>query len=117
MDTNISTRYNVGVLKLNKEHRYNTLTTNHIKNIRRGIESLNLDDAIRLIYMTTEKGEHFCNGTDFRSILHYKKENNYDKITEYLTDLYSLQTQVAKLNKPLIVAAPGHAFNSGATLL
>jgi enoyl-CoA hydratase/carnithine racemase len=67
--------------------------------------------------MTTEKGEHFCNGTDFRSILHHKKEKNYDKITGYLTDLYALQTQVAKLNKPLIVAAPGHAYNSGATLL
>ena len=50
-------------------------------------------------------------------MLAMKKEGSYKRLGEYLEQLYQLQTQVAKTNKPIIAAAPGHAFNSGATLL
>ena len=39
------------------------------------------------------------------------------KIKDYLQDIYGLQSHVAGLNKPLMTIAPGHSFNSGATLL
>ncbi len=117
MDTNLSINFNVGILKMNREHRYNTLTSHYIKSLSRGIESLNRDDNVKLIYMSPQNGEHFSNGTDFRTIMHLKKEGEYQRIAEYLNEIYALQIQVAKTNKPIISVAPGHSFNSGASLL
>ena len=71
----------------------------------------------KAIFMTTEHGRHWCNGTDFRTMLAMKKEGSYQRLADYLEQIYQLQTQVAKTNKPIVAAAPGHAFNSGATLL
>ena len=107
----------MGFLRLNREHRHNMLTPNYIKNIRRSLETLNLDQIVKVIYMTGGKGEQFSNGTDFRTLLHYKKEGSDAKIAAYLEELYGLQVQASKLNKPLITVAPGHSFNSGAALL
>jgi len=109
--------HHVGYLRLNREHRNNQLTPNFVKNIRRSLQTLNMDDVVKVIYMTGGKGEHFSNGTDFRTILHHKKEGQDPKIASYLEDLYGLQIEASKLNKPLIGVAPGQAFNSGATLL
>jgi len=47
----------MGYLRLNREHRYNTLTPNYIKNIKRGLETMYNDDNIKFIYLTTQKGE------------------------------------------------------------
>ena len=90
MDTNLAIKGNLGILRMNREHRYNMLTPNYIKNLRRAIDTLDQDDTVKLIYMLPEKGEHFCNGTDFRTILHYKKENKLDKVTNYLNELNNL---------------------------
>ena len=46
-----------------------------------------------------------------------EKEGNYDAIVEYMQQIVNLQTYFAKLNKPLVVVAPGVALNSGAALL
>ena len=48
---------NLGILKLNREHRYNTLTPNFVQNVHRGIESLNRDTDISTIFMSTHKGQ------------------------------------------------------------
>ncbi len=117
MDTNASIRHHVGFLRLNREHRHNTLTTNYIKNIRRSLDTLNFEEVVKIIYMTGGKGEHFSNGTDFRTLLHHKTNQAPEKIASYLEELYGLQIQTAKLNKPLIGVAPGHSFNSGAAFL
>lgn len=76
---------------MNREHRHNALTPNYLKNIKRSLETLNVDEIVKVIYMTGGKGEHFSNGTDFRTLLHYKKDgNNEAKIASYLEDLYGL---------------------------
>ena len=59
---------NVGILRLNKEHRYNVLSPTFAKQISRGVRSLNMDHSVRLIYLTTANGEHFSMGTDFRTL-------------------------------------------------
>lgn len=69
------------------------------------------------IYLGTEKGQHWCNGTDFRTLAHMKKEDNYARIQEYMEKLYQMQTNIASMNKPIIAVAPGHAMNSGAAFL
>mgnify|MGYP002630263239 CR=1 FL=1 len=64
----------VGVVRLNREHRYNSLTPHFLKSVKRGVESFALDHSVKLIYLTPPKGIHFSNGTDFRTLLHYKAE-------------------------------------------
>jgi enoyl-CoA hydratase/carnithine racemase len=108
---------NLGILRMNREHRFNQLTPNMIENISRGVETMNIDHIITTIYLGTENHKHFSGGTDFRTIAFMKKEDNYGRIKEYLQQVYQLQTQIAKLNKPLIAVAPGHCYNSGAALL
>lgn len=78
---------------------------------------MDIDHIVTTIYLASENSEHFSNGTDFRTIAHMKKEDNYARIQEYLTQLYQLQTKIASINKPLIAVANGHALNSGAALL
>jgi hypothetical protein len=55
-----------------------------IENISRGIETMNIDHIITTIYLSTESQQHFCGGTDFRTIAFMKKEDNYGRIKEYL---------------------------------
>jgi enoyl-CoA hydratase/carnithine racemase len=117
LDTQASIKHHVGFLRLNREHRHNSLTPNYIKNIGRSLDTLNEDEVVKIIYMTGGKGEHFSNGTDFRTLLHYKTNNAPAKVASYLEDLYGLQIKTSKINKPIIGVAPGHSFNSGAALL
>ena len=102
---------------MNREHRFNTLTPNMIANIVRGVDTMDNDHIATTIYLGSAEQEHFSNGTDFRTIAHMKKEDNFGRIQEYLQQLYKLQTKIASVNKPLIALATGHAMNSGAALL
>lgn len=117
MDHSLGILHHVGYMRLNREHRYNTLTSNYLKNIKRGLNSLDRDDIVKTIFMYPFKGEHFCNGTDFRTLLYHKKQGDMDAITKYLEDLYELQTLTSKINKPMVAVAPGHSYNSGAAWL
>ena len=102
---------------MNREHRYNTLTPQMIADIERGVDTMDNDHNCQAIYLGTDKVEHWSNGTDFRTIVHMKKEDDYGRIQAYIQQIYNLQTKIASINKPLIAVAPGHAMNSGASLL
>jgi len=117
LDIQGSLRGGVGVVRLNREHRNNILTPHFTKQVARGVESMSLDHSVKLIYLTTPEGQHFSNGTDFRTMLHYKAEGKDEKVAEYLADIFGLQATFAKINKPIMTVAPGHSFNSGAGLL
>mgnify|MGYP002396387885 CR=1 FL=1 len=65
-------RNSVGIVRMNKEHRFNTLTPNFVSQVARGVETMELDHTVALIYLTTVEGQHFSNGTDFRTVLHYQ---------------------------------------------
>jgi enoyl-CoA hydratase len=108
---------NLGIVRMNKEHRYNTLTSSFIDQVTRGISSMDIDHIVRMIYLGTAKHEHFSNGTDFRSIAYMKEKNDYESIRDYFQKLYRLQTDIAKTNKPIFAVASGHAKNSGACML
>jgi hypothetical protein len=41
---------------MNREHRYNMLTPSMIKDIHRGVESVNIDHEQDVIYMAPYKG-------------------------------------------------------------
>lgn len=116
-DVQASLKAGVGIVRLNREHRYNTLTPNFVKQVARGVESMYLDHSVAVIYLTTPNGEHFSNGTDFRTMLHFQTAGQDEKLANYIEDIYKLQTTFAKCNKPIMTVAPGHSFNSGAGLL
>jgi len=81
---------NLGVVKMNKEHRFNTLSEGMIADINRGLDTMNNDHIMHAIYLGTEKGQHFCNGTDFKTIAHMKKEDATGRIQKYMQELYYL---------------------------
>jgi enoyl-CoA hydratase/carnithine racemase len=93
------------------------LTPNYITQVKRGVESMYIDHSVELIYLTTAKAEHFSNGTDFRTIMHYKANNEKEKAAAYLGQVFDLQATFAKINKPLMTVAPGNSLNSGAGLV
>jgi len=47
---------NLGVVKMNKEHRFNILSEGMISDINRGLDTMNNDHAMHAIYLGTEKG-------------------------------------------------------------
>jgi enoyl-CoA hydratase len=106
-----------GILKMNKEHKYNTLSPGFIDEVYRGVESMNQDRQARVIYLSSRKHEQWSNGTDFKHMRHMSKEENFDQVAAYIEKIYQLQTRVASMNKPIVAVATGHAWNSGATML
>lgn len=42
------------------------------------------DRLTRAIYVTPASGKHWSNGTDFRTMIGMKKENNYERLADYL---------------------------------
>lgn len=107
----------LGVLKMNKEHRNNLLTPTLAEQVQRGISSFDIDTAIKFMFVSSEKGQHFSNGTDFRTLLHYVNSGELDKAADYLDQIFNLQVTMAKINKPVMSVAPGYSFNSGLGLL
>ena len=77
-----------GTVFLNKEHRYNTLSPSFCREVSRGVSSMYEDRLTRAMIMLPENGKHWSNGTDFRTILHMKKEGSYERLAEYLQQIY-----------------------------
>lgn len=107
----------VGVVRMNREFRKNLLTPNFIRQIARGVETMSMDHSVEVIYLAPAEGKTFSNGTDFRTIMHYKAEKETEKLAKYLGDVFKLQVQFAKTNKVIMSVAPGQSFNSGAGLV
>ena len=83
-DAHATTSGRLGILNLNKEHRFNTLSPSFAHEVSRGIGSLYEDRLTKAIYVTADQGKHWSNGTDFRTMLAMKKEGNYQRVAEYL---------------------------------
>ena len=79
---------NTGVLKMNREHRFNTLTPHMAESLSRGLNTMDIDQQVSVIYLASERNQHFSNGTDFRMLKFLKQEENTDKIQEYLQRVY-----------------------------
>lgn len=117
LDIQAKLRGSLGVVRLNREHRSNILTPNFIPQLKRAVETMYIDHTIELIYLTTYNGQQFCNGTDFRTLMHWKANNEHGKAVDYLGKVFDLQATFAKINKPIMAIAPGSSLNSGAGLL
>jgi enoyl-CoA hydratase/carnithine racemase len=51
---------------------------------------MDLDHSVKLIYLTTTEGQHFSNGTDFRTMMHLQAQGKDEKLASYVEDLYKL---------------------------
>lgn len=77
-------------MKMNREHRYNMLTPSYIKDLKRFLNTFMMDQEVKIVLMHPHNNEQFSNGTDFRFLHTLAKNEEYDRITDYLTELYSL---------------------------
>jgi enoyl-CoA hydratase/carnithine racemase len=107
---------NVGILKTNREHRLNVLTPRFLRQVSRGVRTMNVDDQVSVIMLSSEQGKVFSVGTDFKTLLHYRTNKQDLEAASYLEDLFKLQSTFAKINKPIISIAPGATLNSAAGL-
>jgi len=107
----------LGVVRLNREHKSNLLTPGFTKQVARGVETMYVDHSVSVIYLGAAEGQHFSSGTDFRTMLRYKAEQQHEKLADFMADVFKLQASFAKINKPIMTVAPGHCFNSGLGLL
>lgn len=80
----------LGVVRLNKEHRFNTLSPSFCEEFSRGIGSMYEDRVTKAIYVSPAEGKHWSNGTDFRTMLAMKKEGSHDRLAQYLEQIYQL---------------------------
>jgi enoyl-CoA hydratase/carnithine racemase len=58
------------LVRLNREHRNNILTSNFSQNIVRILSTMEADDQVRVITLMTENHQNFSLGTDFRSFIY-----------------------------------------------
>ena len=107
----------LGVVRLNREHKSNLLTPGFTKQVARGVETMYIDHSVSVIYLGAAEGQHFSSGTDFRTMLRYKADQQHEKLADFMADVFKLQASFAKINKPIMTVAPGHCFNSGLGLL
>lgn len=107
----------IAILNLNREHKDNYLSPTMIKELKRFIQSYELDESIRMIYMKSSREEVFSKGTDFKLMLNHIKNNNYTEAQNYLRNLYDLAITFGKINKPLIANITGPVYNSAASIV
>ena len=63
----------IAIMRMNREHRYNTLTPSYIKDLKRFLNTFHQDQEVKVILMGPANKEHFSNGTDFRMLHHLAK--------------------------------------------
>lgn len=107
----------IAVLNLNREHKDNYLSPTMIKELKRFIQSYELDESIRMIYMKSSGEEVFSKGTDFKLMLNHIKQKNYSETQNYLKGLYDLAITFGKISKPLIANITGPVYNSAASIV
>lgn len=108
----IGTRNNkIGTVDLNKEYNNNILTEAFMEDIRRSLETMEIDEDIRTIVLKSRNDEVFSYGTDLYYLYHRKKNGEIDRIVDYLSKLYNFQNFMANYHKPLIALGNGIISN------
>jgi enoyl-CoA hydratase/carnithine racemase len=56
----------MGYIYMNREDKYNVLSLDFIKELRRMLISQECDEELQFILLTSVKGEVFCGGADLK---------------------------------------------------
>jgi enoyl-CoA hydratase len=97
----------IGEVLLNKEHKNNILSENFMDDIRRSLEAMEIDEATRVITLSSKNHQVFSLGTDLYYLYHKKKNGEIDKINNYFEHLYNFQNFIANYHKPLLAVGSG----------
>jgi len=111
MSNHILQHIESGILKLqlNRPEKKNALTHAMYATLAHALNSANSDSSIRAIYLTGTK-DIFTAGNDISDFASNPPKGKEASVIQFLTSL-------AKLTKPLIVAANGPAVGVGTTLM
>jgi enoyl-CoA hydratase/carnithine racemase len=78
-----------------------------MEDIRRSLESMEIDDDMRVVILKSKNSEVFSMGTDLNYLYHRKRSGEIEKIYEYYEKLYNFQNFIANYNKPLLTLGNG----------
>jgi enoyl-CoA hydratase len=98
---------NVGTVYLNNEYKQNILTIGFMADIRRCLESMEIDESIKSVILKSRKQDVFSFGSDLNTLYYRKKNKEYELIDKYYEQLYNFQHFLASYHKPLIAIGTG----------
>jgi len=106
----------VAIVTLNRPERFNSLTTNMLKQIPEIVDELNRDDEIKAVILTGA-GKGFCAGADVSDHLGKRLEQRGEESRfENLKQVGAVALDILNLNKLLIGAVNGAAVGAGLSL-
>lgn len=103
------TNINFGTVEMNKEHKYNVLSNGFIDDVRRSLQSMEIEELMQVVVLKSKNNEIFSYGTDLNYLYNKKKRGETDKIDAYIEKLYNFMHFLANYHKPLICIGTGSA--------
>ena len=116
-DIKVYSRGGAGLVRMNKEHRFNILTPHLASQVSRGVKSMDMDHTVEVIFLGGRKGQQFTNGTDFKTLLYLRDNKGPEEAASFLHKIHKLQLTFASINKPIMSVGVGNCLNSGAGML
>ena len=102
----------VAIIKINRPEVLNALNREAMSELSTAIDTVGLDDKIKVLIITGTEERSFCAGADIRYVV------NIDPIEaeKYATFIHGLLNKIENLGKPVIAAVNGYALGGGCEL-
>lgn len=103
----------VATVRIARPDRYNAFDVETVGEIRRALESVSEDDAVRSVLLTGE-GSAFCAGGDTDEMLEALDDGAPDRLFKELTrHLHAAIVETRRMPKPVVAAVNGAAAGGG----
>lgn len=107
----VEKRERVATIYLNRPDSRNALNWELVTSLRRAIESVSADEAVRVVVLRG-RGKSFCAGADLKEA----KVTGYGEHRAWTNELAGLIDAVRTCTVPVIAGVHGHAIGAGCTL-
>jgi 3-hydroxypropionyl-coenzyme A dehydratase len=103
----------VAIIKINRPEVLNALNREAMSELSTAIDTVGLDDKIKVLIITGAGERSFCAGADIKYVV------NIDPIEaeRYATFIHGLLNKIENLEKPVIAAVNGYALGGGCELV
>lgn len=104
---------NLGIIRLNRPKRLNTITKNVVDLVREYLEKLERNKEILAVLFEGSGEKAFCAGGDLLSILELFKEKGEKEATDVFAGGYANCFKISKFSKPIISFMNGIIMGGG----
>lgn len=108
----VTTNDGIGRITLQRPAERNAMTPQMGREIRRAVDELNADDAVRVVVITGA-GKGFCSGADLRTLGAEAGSNDGSEGLGGGENFYRAFLSIRDLRVPSIAAINGHAIGAG----